>query len=419
MDRLGVRRRHMSPPQTQTATDPRGGGGERELEVSIVMPCLNERESIAQCVRMAQEGLRAASADGEIVIADNGSSDGSQDIARDLGARVVDVPSKGYGAALMGGFEAARGRFVIMGDADASYDFSAIAPFVERLRAGDDLVMGNRFKGGIGEGAMPFLNRYVGNPVLSFIGRLFFPSAIGDFHCGLRAFRRDVLPTLDLQSPGMEFASEMVVKATLNDLRISEVPTTLSPALRSRKPHLRPWRDGWRHLRFLFLFSPRWLFFYPGLLLMAVGVVAMIALLPGTLHVFGTAFDVHTMVYASAVTVVGYQAILFAVFARVYAMTEGFLPAQTGLQRMMGRISLETGLLAGAILVLGGVALAIVALAIWGGNGFNELNYRHTLRIVVPSSTMLMLGVQTILASFFLSILGIRQSHSEDGDAQA
>jgi glycosyltransferase involved in cell wall biosynthesis len=381
-----------------------------DIEVSIVMPCLNEEESLGACIEMAQRGLGGAGARGEIVIADNGSTDGSQEIARRLGARVVDVPAKGYGAALMGGFEAARGEFIVMGDADGSYDFGHIEAFIERLRAGDELVMGNRFAGGIRDGAMPVLNRYLGNPVLSFIGRLLFPSAIGDFHCGLRAFRRDMLPKLDLQSPGMEFASEMVVKATLQELKISEVPTTLSPDLRSRPPHLRPWRDGWRHLRFLFLFSPRWLFFYPGLALMLIGTVATIALLPGTLEVFGTGFDVHTMVYASAMIVVGYQAILFAVFARVYAMTEGFLPAQAGLQKMMGRVNLEVGLIAGALLTLAGVVLAIVALAIWGGGGFDELDYRDTLRIVIPSATLLMLGVQTVLGSLFLSILGIRQS---------
>ena len=381
-----------------------------DIEVSIVMPCLNEEESLGACIAMAQEGLKEAGARGEIVIADNGSTDGSQEIARSLGARVVDVPAKGYGAALMGGFEAARGEFIVMGDADGSYDFGHIGAFLERLRASDELVMGNRFQGGIKDGAMPFLNRYLGNPVLSFIGRLLFPSAIGDFHCGLRAFRRDMLPKLDLQSPGMEFASEMVVKATLQELKISEVPTTLSPDLRSRPPHLRPWRDGWRHLRFLFLFSPRWLFFYPGLALMLVGTVAMIALLPGTLKAFGAGFDVHTMVYASAMIVVGYQAILFAVFARVYAMTEGFLPAQEGLQRLMGRVNLEVGLITGALLTLAGVVLAIVAIAIWGGRGFSELDYRDTLRIVIPSATLLMLGVQTVLGSLFLSILGIRQS---------
>jgi glycosyltransferase involved in cell wall biosynthesis len=382
----------------------------QDIEVSIVMPCLDEEESIRQCIAMAQEGLKRAGAKGEILIADNGSTDGSQEIARGLGARVVDVPAKGYGAALMGGFAAARGEFIIMGDADGSYDFGHIEAFLERLRAGDELVMGNRFRGGIEEGAMPFLHRYLGNPVLSFVGRLLFPSAIGDFHCGLRGFRRDSIAVLGLQSPGMEFASEMVVKATLNDLRISEVPTTLSPDLRTRPPHLRTWSDGWRHLRFLLLFSPRWLFFYPGLAMMAIGVLAMIALLPGTLEAFGTGFDVHTMVYASAMTVVGYQAILFAVFARIYAMTEGFLPAQAGLEKLIGRVNLEVGLISGALLTLAGVVLAIVALVIWGDRGFNELDYRDTLRIVIPSATMLMLGVQTILGSLFLSILGIRHT---------
>ena len=382
----------------------------REVEVSVVMPCLDEEESLGRCIEMAKAGIEAAGAVGEVIVADNGSADRSREIAAELGARVVDVRAKGYGAALMGGFEAARGRYVVMGDADGSYDFSAIEPFLERLRAGDDLVMGNRFQGGIAEGAMPFLNRYLGNPVLSFVGRLLFPSSIGDFHCGLRAFRRDVLPRLDLQSPGMEFASEMVVKATIAELRISEVPTTLSPDLRSRPPHLRPWRDGWRHLRFLFLFSPRWLFFYPGAALMLIGAALTIALLPGAIEVLGTNFDVHTMVYASAMVVVGYQAILFAVFARVYAMTEGFLPAQPRLERAMLRINLEVGLLCGVALTLAGVVLALVALAIWGGGGFDELDYQETLRIVIPSSTLLMLGVQTILGSLFLSILGIKSS---------
>ena len=383
---------------------------EPDIEVSIVMPCLNEEESIRQCIRMAQEGLERAGAVGEIVIADNGSTDGSQEIARELGARVVDVPAKGYGAALMGGFEAARGRYVIMGDADGSYDFGHIEAFLERLRAGDDLVMGNRFRGGIAEGAMPFLHRYLGNPVLSFVGRLLFPSAIGDFHCGLRGFRREALATLDLQSPGMEFASEMVVKATLNELKISEVPTTLSPDLRSRPPHLRTWRDGWRHLRFLLLFSPRWLFFYPGLALMALGLVAMVALLPGELRLFGVGFDVHTLVYASAMIVVGYQAMLFAVFARIYAMTSGFLPGKAWITELNEKLSLEAGALVGLGLILAGLAMSVVALFVWGDKGFADLDYRETLRLVVPAGTMLILGVQTVLASFFISILGIQRT---------
>jgi hypothetical protein len=270
--------------------------------------------------------------------------------------------------------------------------------------------VGNRFEGGIAEEAMPFLNRHLGNPVLSFIGRLFFGSRIGDFHCGLRAFRRDALPELALQSEGMEFASEMVVKATLNEMRISEVPTTLSPALRSRAPHLRPWRDGWRHLRFLLLFSPRWLFLYPGIALMLVGVAAMVALLPGQLDILGTHFDVHTLVYASAMIVVGYQAIIFAAFARIYAMTEGFLPARRWLEDLTERVTLEAGALAGVALIVGGIVLTIIALLIWGGRGFGALHYRETLRIVIPASTMLILGVQTVLSSFFLSILGIEHA---------
>jgi len=257
---------------------------------------------------------------------------------------------------------------------------------------------------------MPFLHRYLGNPVLSYIGRLLFPSAIGDFHCGLRGFRRDILPTLDLQSPGMELASEMVVKATLNDLRISEVPTTLSPDLRSRPPHLRTWRDGWRHLRFLLLFSPRWLFLYPGLALMIVGLIAMIALLPGELRLFGVGFDVHTLVYASAMIVVGYQAILFAAFARIYAMATGFLPGRPWLEDLNDRLSLEAGALVGLGLIVAGLAMSVVALFVWGDTGFAELDYRDTLRLVIPAGTMLILGVQTVLASFFISILGIERS---------
>jgi glycosyltransferase involved in cell wall biosynthesis len=374
------------------------------------MPCLNEAESLEHCLLQARRGLEAGGLDGEIVIADNGSEDGSQEIARRFGARVVDVERKGYGAALLGGFAAARGRFIVMGDADGSYDFGSIMPFIERLRSGDDLVMGNRFAGGIADGAMPPLNRYLGNPVLSFIGRLLFKTDARDFHCGLRAFRRDAIEQLHLQTSGMEFASEMVVKATLNDLNISEVPTTLSPDLRSRKPHLRPWGDGWRHLRFLLMFSPRWLFLYPGLALMGLGLVIMVVLLPGQLEIFGVGFDVHTLVYASAMIVIGYQAILFSVFARVYAMTAGFLPKRSWIEEMADRWSLETGVLIGLALVLAGLAMSVIALVVWGGSGFDELEYRDTLRIVVPATTLLMLGVQTVLASFFLSILGLERS---------
>ncbi len=378
-----------------------------EYEVSIVIPCLNEAESLEHCLRRAHEGLEGPGLRGEIVVADNGSTDGSKEIARSFGARVIEVARRGYGAALAGGVAAARGRYIVMGDADGSYDFGVIEPFVARLRSGDDLVMGNRFAGGIEPGAMPPLNRYLGNPVLSFIGRLFFKSEIGDFHCGLRAFRREAMLCLDLQTEGMEFASEMVVKATLNGLRISEVPTTLSPDLRTRRPHLRPWRDGWRHLRFLLLYSPRWLFLYPGVTAMLLGAAAMIALLPGPLHLLGTTFDVHTLVYSSALIVIGYQAILFAVFARIFAMSEGFLPTSPHIKEIQNRWSLEIGLAIGALLMLSGLVLSAIALLTWGQKDFGTLDYRNTLRLVVPAATMLMVGVQTVLASFFISILGI------------
>jgi glycosyltransferase involved in cell wall biosynthesis len=397
-------------PQPSEAAVAAAPAVEAEVEVSIVMPCLDEAESLAQCLSSAREGLAAAGVTGEIVVADNGSTDGSQEIAREHGARVVNVRRRGYGAALAGGIEAARGRFVVMGDADGSYDFTAVEPFIARLRAGDDLVMGNRFEGGVRDGAMPFLNRYLGNPALSFIGRLFFKADIGDFHCGLRAFRRDAILALGLRSEGMEFASEMIVRATLGELRVSEVPTTLSPDLRSRKPHLRPWRDGWRHLRFLLLFSPRWLFFYPGLLLVLAGLAIDVALLPGVLEVMGIRFDVHTLVYANSMVVIGYQAILFAVFARVYAMTAGFLPGRPWLRAFVERWDMEVGLAIGLALVVAGLALSAIAIAVWGGTGFEDLDYQDTLRIVVPASTLLVLGVQTLLASFFVSILGIEHA---------
>lgn len=397
--------RAQAATSSEVTSQPRPG--DVGCEVSIVIPCLNEAESLEHCLQRAREGLEKPGLQGEIIVADNGSTDGSKEIALHCGARVVEVERRGYGAALAGGFAAALGRYVIMGDADGSYDFGEIEPFVRRLRAGDDLVMGNRFAGGIKPGAMPPLNRYLGNPVLSFVGRLFFRSDIGDFHCGLRAFRRQAILDLDLQTDGMEFASEMVVKATLNGLRVSEVPTTLSPDLRTRRPHLRPWRDGWRHLRFLLLYSPRWLFLYPGLTAMIVGAAAMIALLPGPLHLFGTIFDVHTLVYASALIVIGYQGILFAVFARIFAMSQGFLPSNTRIEEIQDRWSLELGLVVGALLVLGGAVLSVIALLTWGQQGFGPLEYRDTLRVVIPAAALLILGVQTVLASFFVSILGI------------
>jgi glycosyltransferase involved in cell wall biosynthesis len=378
-------------------------------ELSIVMPCLNEAETLAACIGKARRFLDEAAVSGEIVVADNGSADGSPALAARLGARVVHVSARGYGSALMGGIAEARGRYVIVGDADDSYDFSDLMPFVERLRDGADLVMGNRFRGGIRPGAMPASHRYLGNPVLTAIGRLFFQSPCGDFHCGLRGFNKAALGRLDLRTTGMEFASEMVVKATLHGLRISEVPTTLSPAGRSRPPHLRTWRDGWRHLRFLLLYSPRWLFLYPGVLLMLAGLVAGAWLLPGPRTVGGVTFDVHTLVYAAMAILVGFQAITFAVFTKVFAISEGLLPEDPRLTRLFRWITLEAGLTVGALAILAGLAGSIYALGSWSGRAFGALDPTRTLRTVIPAVTCITLGCQIVFSSFFLSVLGLRR----------
>jgi glycosyltransferase involved in cell wall biosynthesis len=379
------------------------------LELSIVMPCLNEAETLGRCIEKAQRSLKELGISGEIVIADNGSTDGSQAIASSLGARVVRVEAKGYGNALMGGISAARGKYVIMGDADDSYDFGALGPFVEKLREGYALVMGNRFKGGIKPGAMPKLHRYLGNPVLTTLGRIFFKSRCGDFHCGLRGFNRSAIINLDLRTTGMEFASEMVVKATLHHLSIAEVPTILSPDGRSRPPHLRSWRDGWRHLRFLLLYSPRWLFLYPGALLMLAGLVIGLWLLPGERIIAGVHFDIHTLLFAGIAMILGFQAINFAVFTKVFAISEGLLPEDIRLRRVLDIVTLEIGLVVGVILLLVGVTGSVYALSGWGRTSFGPLEPTHTMRIVIPSVTALTLGFEIILSSFFLSILGMKR----------
>ncbi|HEX2313591.1 MAG TPA: glycosyltransferase family 2 protein [Thermomonospora sp.] len=388
------------------------------MELSVVMPCLNEAETIETCVRKTIGFLEDNGIDGEVVIADNGSTDGSQQLARAAGARVVPVADKGYGNALMGGIRAARGRYVAMGDADDSYDFTTLGPFLDELRDGADLVMGNRFKGGIAPGAMPPLHRYLGNPVLSFVGRLFFGSKIGDFHCGLRAFRKDSIMRLGLQTGGMEFASEMVVKATLAKYDIREVPTTLSPDGRSRPPHLNTWRDGWRHLRFLLLYSPRWLFLIPGLLFMLVGLVAGVALSFGPVRVGDIAFDVDTLVGAGAALVIGFQAVLFALFTKVYAMQEGFLPHDRRVDRLVSWWTMERGLVLGGLLALAGLGGLVASLLHWRINNFGELDPRESLRMVVPSATALVMSFQAIFASMFVSILHIRRrQHPPVSDA--
>ncbi len=376
-------------------------------EVTVLMPCLNEAETIGICVEKALACLAEQNIDGEVLVADNGSTDGSQDIARDLGARVVAVPERGYGSALRGGIAAARGRYVIMADADDSYDFTALAPFVDKLREGYELVMGNRFKGGIKPGAMPLLHRYLGNPVLTAIGRQFYGSPIGDFHCGLRGFDRQAILGLGLTTSGMEFASEMVVKATLQQLKITEVPATLSTDGRSRPPHLRSWRDGWRHLRFLLLFSPRWLFLYPGLALMIIGLVSLVWLLPGPRQIGNVTLDVHTLVFSAAAIICGFQAVAFGVLSKSFAIDAKILPEDPLTARFKGLFSLEIGLLIGAVLLIAGFATALYAVGAWGQTSFSELDPVFAMRIVVPSVTAMVLGLQIVFSSLFYSILGL------------
>ncbi|MCA0427284.1 MAG: glycosyltransferase family 2 protein [Bacteroidetes bacterium] len=380
------------------------------IELSVVMPCLNEAETLGTCIKKANSWLQANGVAGEVVIGDNGSTDGSQAIAESLGARVIPVPRKGYGAALMGAIEAARGKYVIMGDSDDSYDFSNLGPFLEQLRKGHDLVMGNRFLGGVAPGAMPFLHKYLGNPVLSFIGRLFFNCPVRDFHCGLRGFRQDIVSLVDLKTTGMEFASEMVVKSTLFGLKITEVPTTLSKDGRSRPPHLRTWRDGWRHLRFLLIYSPRWLFLYPGLFLMVLGLVLGLLVIQGPLGLFEQVyFDTNTLLYAGAFTVVGFQALSFGVFTRTYAVEAGFLPAKDSLERLIAKFSLETGLLIGLFLFLAGLGGTFYSLFVWEESNFGQLDYPRILRIVIPSAISIIIGMQTVLSSFFLGVLSVNK----------
>lgn len=375
------------------------------LELSILMPCLNEAETIETCVKKAKGYLESRQIQGEVLVADNGSTDGSQRLAAACGARVVHVQDAGYGAALLGGIEAARGRYVIMGDADDSYDFTALDPFVEQLRAGYELVMGNRFLGGIKRDAMPSLHRYLGNPVLTGIGRLLFRSPSGDFHCGLRGFRRESILALALTCEGMEFASEMVVKATLRNLRIAEVPTTLSPDGRSRAPHLRSWRDGWRHLRFLVLFSPAWLFFYPGVAMLLAGAATMAWLLPGQHSVGAVTFGINTLVFAAAGVICGFQAIVFYMFAKTYATRVGLLPADPVVARLRELLRLEVGLIAGAAAITTGLILATYAVGVWGAQSFGSLDPALSLRIVIPSATLLILGLQIMFSSCLLSLL--------------
>ena len=379
------------------------------IEVSVVMPCLNEAETLKACISKALCCFKENNIDGEVVIADNGSKDGSIKIAESAGARVVLVELKGYGNALMEGISAAKGKFVIMGDADDSYDFSSLMPFIEKLREGSDLVMGNRFRGGIAPGAMPPLHRYLGNPVLSGLGRLFFRCSVGDFHCGLRGLSYEAFQRMKLQTTGMEFASEMVVKAVMRGMKISEVPTTLSPDGRTRPPHLRSWRDGWRHLRFMLLFSPNWLFFYPGLLLMLIGLGVGGWLLPEARKLGQATLDLNTLAYSALAVLLGFQSVLFALFTRTFASTQGLGQESNLLIRLYRYVKLETGLIFGGLLVFLGLGSSILVTLSWKEIGFGELNPSEVLRQVIPSILAIALGFQIIFGSFFLSVLGLKR----------
>src|SRR5215472_538049 len=399
------------PPENPSSST----GPDATVEFSIVMPCLDEAETLGSCIRKAQLFLRGHAIAGEVVIGDNGSRDGSPEIAEKLGARVVHVAERGYGSALRGAIGAARGRYVIMGDSDDSYDFSSLEDFVTRLRSGCDLVMGNRFRGEVRPNAMPRLHRWLGNPVLSGLGQLFFHSPVGDFHCGLRRFSKAAFVAMDLGTTGMEFASEMVIKATLLGLRVEEVPIVLRPDGRSHPPHLRSWRDGWRHLRFMLLFSPRWLFLVPGVLLFGLGFGASLILVMGPvwLPIHGTVarigLDVHTLVVSSLLCLVGYQLVIFAVFTKVFAVTEHLHPMPPRLGRLFQYVTLEVGLACGALLSAGGLVALGLAFAAWARSGFGPLDPRQGMRLVIPAALLLMLGMQTLFASFFLSILGLRR----------
>jgi len=379
------------------------------VEVSVVMPCLNEAQTVGTCIEKAQQAFREGGIAGEVIVADNGSTDGSQEIASRLGARVVPVKERGYGSALMGGIAAATGKYIIMGDADDSYDFGHIPRFLEELRAGDDLVMGNRFRGGILPGAMPPLHRYFGNPALTRIGRLFFGGSSGDFYCGLRGFSKRAYEKMDLRTKGMEFATEMVVKANLLGMKIGEVPTTLSPDGRGRPPHLRTWRDGWRTLRFFLLYSPRWLFLYPGTILVLLGLIVGGSLLPGPRQIGSVTFDVHTLLYAAIAILLGFQAIAFAIFTKLFAISEGLHPPDAEFETIFRYLTLEVLLLLGGVLAAAGFAASVYAVKVWGAHNFGPLDFSHTLRMVIPAVLCLTLGVQAVFCGFFLSILGMRR----------
>ena len=382
-----------------------------DVELTILMPCLNEAETLATCITKARASLEDLGVAGEVLIADNGSTDGSVELAEKCGARVVHVAAKGYGSALRGGIAAARGKFILMGDADDSYDFSSIEPFLTKLRAGHDLVMGCRMPRGGGTilpGAMPWKHRWIGNPVLSFIGRLFFKCPATDFHCGLRAFSKSAYEQMELQTTGMEFASEMVIKATLRGVSIAEVPITLHPDGRSRPPHLRSWRDGWRHLRFMLLFSPRWLFLLPGLVLAAAGASLVGALSFGPLRVGSASLDSGTLAVAGMALLLGIQLLSFSLFVKVFAVSQGLLPSDRFLEQLLRVASLERLIVFGGLLLAAGSGLLGYAFVLWKDAGFGPLSYSENMRKLLPAATLILVGLQTVFSGFVLSVLGLQ-----------
>ena len=396
-------------PVRYTPTRPFG----REIELSVVMPCLNEADTLATCIEKAKAAIAQNGIEAEIIVADNGSTDGSQEIAERHGARVVPVAARGYGAALMGGINAARGRYIIMGDADDSYDFAEIPRFVAKLREGYELVQGCRLPSGggtVAPGAMRVLHRWWGNPMFSAMARLWFRAPIHDIHCGMRGFTRDLFQQLEQRCSGMEFASEMIIKATFRGARITEVPITLHPDGRTaHPPHLKTFRDGWRHLRFMLLYSPRWLFLIPGALLITAGLAAYGLAMP-SIPLGRIRLDVHTILVGSLAILCGYQAILFAIFAKIFAIAEGLLPDDTRIARLGKHVQLEHGVAGGGIAFLAGMILIVLAFQEWSAVGFGALDYSHTMRHVIPGVTLAAIGFQTILSSFFMSVLAIKRS---------
>jgi glycosyltransferase involved in cell wall biosynthesis len=382
---------------------------ERAIELSIVMPCLNEAETLGICIDKAQAALQKHDLRGEVIIADNGSTDGSIQIAESKGARVVHVPHKGYGAALTAGFKAAHGRYIIMGDSDDSYDFGEIMPFVERLRHGDAMVMGTRMRGKILSGAMPVLHRYFGNPVLTGLGNLFFHTRLSDYHCGMRGFDRQMILDLGLRTPGMEFATEMIAKAALHKSTISEVPITYHPDGRTRAPHLRTWRDGWRHLRFMLLLSPAWTFLYPGLLFVLLGIFGMVITLPGTFVIGEIGLDVHTLLVSGVAVIVGFQILTFWLAARLFAASIGLIPLPRAVFRFVKGAPLGTGLVVSVIAVGIGIIPLLLSIRDWQEVGFGALNYKVVLRQLIPGLVLIALGVQALVASFIVSLLNFAE----------